>query len=196
VLGRADVLQLAKVAGASITPPATAVQPLGRPRHPYHPWVSGMIKREARRVGPRSLVVRRSIRRQAVDGLTLFLFAVVIVALIVAGYGRWFVARGFRDLPAKRIPGWVLPIAVPVFILLRLRFGRGNKMVTPGYYAFGAVLGVVVGLILWMAMRQKLASSKRRLEAWDVDKQEPSVDVDQVDAIELDPWPNERSPRR
>ena len=56
MLGWADVLQLAKVAGASTTPPVAAVQPMGRPRNSHLPRYSSMMIGDARRRSPLRLL--------------------------------------------------------------------------------------------------------------------------------------------
>jgi len=95
----------------------------------------------------------------------ILVFGVVIVVGHIAYYS-WLRPRVVGHLRAERIPGWALPIAMPLILvlLLRLRTGLRNQMVTPGYYVFMAVLGVVTGLLLWIARRQKSARAAASIE--------------------------------
>ncbi|MFI5459761.1 MAG: hypothetical protein ACHRXM_30415 [Isosphaerales bacterium] len=97
--------------------------------------------------------------------LLILVFGVVIVVGNIACY-FWLRPRVVRHLPAERIPGWALPIAMPLILvlLLRLRTGLRNQLVTPGNYVFMAILGVVLGLLLWMARRQKSARAAATIE--------------------------------
>lgn len=81
---------------------------------------------------------------------------IMFVVVVVVGIGRfWLLPLALGHLHAERVPGWAYPIVVPILVLLALRFGQGHRMVTSGYYDFGAALGVVTGLICWMAKRER-----------------------------------------
>ncbi len=93
-------------------------------------------------------------------------FLIVFSVLLVAAVARfWLIPRLLGQRHAERLPGWAYPIAIPIFVVLSLRFGQGNKTVTPGYYVFAAVLGAVAGVFCWMARRQKLASVTDKTQA-------------------------------
>jgi hypothetical protein len=90
-------------------------------------------------------------------------FGALIVVLVI---GHWLIPLVFGYIDPERMPGWALPIIIPILAVFGLRIGLGNEMVTRGYYVFVAVLGAVTGLLAWMGKRQRLASFKRRFEAW------------------------------